>query len=45
MVDILHYKVGFGFLGKIINLLVVKKQLDYIFGYRYKKLEEMFGRL
>jgi ligand-binding SRPBCC domain-containing protein len=44
MVDILHYKVGFGFLGKIINLLVVKKQLDYIFGYRYKKLEELFGK-
>jgi ligand-binding SRPBCC domain-containing protein len=45
MVDILHYKVGFGFMGKIINLLVVKKQLNYIFGYRFKKLEEMFGKL
>jgi len=45
MIDILHYKVGFGFLGNIINSLVVKKQLDYIFGYRYKKLEEIFGNI
>jgi ligand-binding SRPBCC domain-containing protein len=45
MVDILHYKVGFGFIGKIINSLVVKKQLNNIFGYRYNKLEEMFGKI
>jgi len=44
MIDILHYKVGFGFLGMIINSLVVKKQLNSIFGYRYRKLEEMFGK-
>lgn len=45
MVDILHYKVGFGFIGNIINSLVVKKQLNNIFGYRYNKLEEMFGKI
>jgi ligand-binding SRPBCC domain-containing protein len=44
MVDILHYKVGFGFIGRIMNLLVVKRQLSQIFGFRQKKLEEMFGR-
>jgi ligand-binding SRPBCC domain-containing protein len=45
MVDILHYKVGFGFIGRIMNLLVVKKQLEQIFRYRYDKLEVMFGKL
>ena len=45
MVDILHYKVGFGFIGRIMNLLVVKRQLNQIFEFRYRKLEEMFGKL
>lgn len=44
MVDILHYKVGFGFIGRIMNFLVVKRQLEQIFGFRYRKLEEMFGK-
>jgi len=45
MVDILHYKVGFGFIGSIINFLIVKRQLDKIFSYRYRKLENIFGKL
>ena len=45
MVDILHYKVGFGFIGKIMNTIVVRSQLEQIFSYRFNKLEEMFGKL
>lgn len=45
MVDILHYKVGFGFIGKIMNSLFVKRQLEEIFRFRYNKLEEMFGSI
>ncbi|MFZ4590579.1 MAG: SRPBCC family protein [Ignavibacteria bacterium] len=45
MVDILHYKVGFGFIGRIMNSLMVRSQLEQIFSYRFNKLEEMFGKL
>lgn len=45
MVDILHYKVGFGFIGKLMNFLVVKGQLKQIFEFRFRKLEEMFGKI
>lgn len=45
MVDILHYKVGFGFIGRIANSLIVKNQLKHIFEYRFHKLEDMFGKL
>lgn len=45
MHDILHYKVGFGIFGKIANSIMVKNKLKDIFGFRYKKLEEIFGKL
>jgi ligand-binding SRPBCC domain-containing protein len=45
MTDIVDYKVGFGFLGNIANAILVKKQLQEIFDYRFKKVEEIFGRL
>ncbi|MCE1165304.1 MAG: SRPBCC family protein [Bacteroidetes bacterium] len=44
MTDVLHYKVKFGFIGKIANSIIVKKQLRQIFGYRKTKLEEIFGK-
>ncbi len=44
MTDIVHYKIPFGFLGDIANILLVKKQLAYIFDYRYQKLEEIFNK-
>ncbi|MBN8836725.1 MAG: SRPBCC family protein [Sphingobacteriia bacterium] len=43
MTDIIHYKIPLWLLGDIINKLFVKKQLDYIFNYRYKACEEKFG--
>lgn len=45
MTDIVDYKVGFGFLGNIANAILVKKQLKQIFDYRFKKVEEIFGKL
>lgn len=45
MTDIVDYKVGFGFIGDIANALLVKKQLKLIFDYRFKKVEEIFGKL
>ena len=44
MTDIVHYKNPLGFLGRIANALFVKKKLTQIFDYRYRKVEEMFGR-
>ncbi|MEI2737716.1 MAG: SRPBCC family protein [Chitinophagaceae bacterium] len=43
MTDIVHYKNPLWFLGKIANILFVKKKIAGIFEYRYKKVEEMFG--
>ncbi|GAB4244365.1 MAG: SRPBCC family protein [Ekhidna sp.] len=44
MTDKVSYKIPFGFLGHIAQLLFVKKQLKGIFEYRVKVLEEMFGK-
>lgn len=44
MIDIVHYKLPFGILGRIANALFVKKQLAEIFNYRYEKLEELYNK-
>lgn len=44
MVDIVHYKLPFGILGKILHFLFIKKQLKTIFDFRYKAMEELFNR-
>lgn len=44
MTDILHYKIPFGFLGKIVNSLFIKHKIKEIFDYRYNKLEELFNK-
>lgn len=42
MTDIVHYKLPFWLLGDIANSLFVGKQLQGIFDFRFKKVEEMF---
>lgn len=44
MTDIIHYKIPFWFLGDIAHSLFVKKMLNNIFDYRYKKVAELFGK-
>lgn len=44
MNDTIHYKVPFGFLGRIANMFFIKKQLNTIFNYREEKLESLFGK-
>jgi ligand-binding SRPBCC domain-containing protein len=44
MTDIVHYKIPLWILGDIANTLFVRKQLDGIFDYRFKKVEELFGK-
>lgn len=43
MTDIVHYAIPFGPLGSIAHALTVRNQLNEIFDYRYKKVQELFG--
>lgn len=43
MVDVVHYRLPFGPLGQLANRLVVKKELEKIFAYRYRKIAALFG--
>lgn len=44
MTDIVHYRLPFGVLGSLAHGLVVKKELEKIFTYRYQKVAALFGR-
>lgn len=43
MEDIIDYQPPFGILGNIANRLFIARQLDEIFAYRKKAVEERFG--
>ena len=45
MTDILHYKIPFWFIGDIAHALFVKKKIRKIFDFRYKKVEDLFGKV
>lgn len=45
MTDLVHYKIPLGLLGDLANSLFVRRQLEAIFSFRWKKLEEMFGTM
>lgn len=42
MTDIVSYIVPFGFIGRLAHRLFIRKQLEGIFDYRTKKVEELF---
>ncbi len=44
MRDIVSYKPPMGFLGAIMNTLVIKKKLGQIFDYRIGAVERKFGK-
>lgn len=43
MEDIVSYAVPFGFIGRIVNKLIISKKINEIFNYRREVLEKMFG--
>jgi len=43
MIDSVHYKVFYGFIGRIINWMIVGRRLKHIFDYRTRVIGEMFG--
>jgi ligand-binding SRPBCC domain-containing protein len=44
MTDLIHYKVPGWFVGDIANKLFISRQLEEIFEFRFKKVEELFGK-
>ncbi|MFZ9300848.1 MAG: SRPBCC family protein [Chitinophagaceae bacterium] len=44
MTDLIHYNVPGWFFGDLLNSLFIKKQLEGIFEFRFKKVEELFGK-
>ena len=42
MVDKVNYALPFGIIGRIVHRLFVRKQVEEIFDYRRKVLEELF---
>ena len=45
MTDIVHYKLPLWFLGDIANALFVRKKLKEIFDFRFKKVEDLLGKM
>ena len=43
MTDIVEYRIPFGFLGQMLDQLLIHNRLEYVFSYRRKKIEEIFG--
>ncbi len=43
MRDIVHYKAPFGPLGKIVNRILIKKQLETIFAFRQKTFDKLYN--
>lgn len=43
MTDVVHYALPLGFLGRIMNALIVKNKLNEIFDYRCQKVNELFN--
>lgn len=42
MIDILHYAVPFGFLGRLLNNVMISSRIDHIFAYRQQAIDEIF---
>ena len=42
--DIITYVPPFGFIGKILNKILIKKKVENIFEYRERILEDMFNK-
>ncbi|MGL5113193.1 MAG: SRPBCC family protein [Flavobacterium sp.] len=43
MTDVVHYALPLGFLGRIMNSLVVKSKLNEIFSFREKAVDTLFN--
>ena len=44
MTDLVHYQIPLGLLGDFANWVFVRRQLNEIFDFRRKRLEDLFGK-
>jgi ligand-binding SRPBCC domain-containing protein len=44
MIDIVNYAVPMGILGRLMNSVMISKEIDKIFTYREKKVAQLFSR-
>lgn len=42
MIDSVHYKVFYGWIGSLLNKLIVSKRLEIIFNYRTRVIDSFF---
>jgi len=45
VIDLVHYRIPLGVLGRLAHWMFVKGQLESIFNYRWNILETMFGKI
>lgn len=45
MEDLIHYRLPFGPLGRLVEPLLVRPQIEAIFAYRQRVMAERFGEL
>lgn len=43
MTDIVHYQLPFGWLGDLVHRWMIRRRVEYIFDYRFRKVSEIFG--
>ena len=43
MTDIVHYALPFGIIGRLTNKILVRKEIEKIFAYREKAINDLFG--
>ena len=43
MTDLIAYCMPFGFIGRFFHWLFIRKQLEDIFAYRFRKVDELFN--
>lgn len=44
MIDIVSYSPPFGFIGSLLNTIIIRKKLTEIFEYRTKVLDELYNQ-
>ena len=44
MTDLLDYAIGYGIIGRLGNAVLVAKEIQKIFDYRTKAVDELFGK-
>jgi len=43
MTDVVRYRLPFGPLGTLMNALIVRNDVEKIFDYRHRRIQELFG--